>query len=50
MIWDVKIYLAKIKDGKGKESIFSDQENFAHKNPAKIPLTGYSPGLPDAVI
>jgi hypothetical protein len=37
MIWDVKLYLAKIKDGKGKDLIFLGQEKFAHNNPAKIP-------------
>ena len=36
MIWDVKIYLAKIKDGKGKELILLKQEKFANKNPAKM--------------
>jgi hypothetical protein len=39
--WDVKMLLAKIKDGKGKEWPKIDQEKFAHNNPAKIPLTGY---------
>jgi hypothetical protein len=42
MNWDVKIYLAKIKDGKGKKFRNTDKEKFAHKNLAKIPLTGVS--------
>jgi hypothetical protein len=33
MIWDVKIYLAKIKDGKGKELYVSAKKSL----PAKIP-------------
>jgi hypothetical protein len=37
MIWDVKIYLAKIKDGKGKNLAIASQENFAHNNPANLP-------------
>jgi hypothetical protein len=41
VIWDVNINLAKIKDGKGKESLICSQEKFAHKNLAKMPLTGY---------
>jgi hypothetical protein len=44
MIWDVKIYLAKIKDGKSKEFLRCKQENFAHNNPAKIPQSGHFPG------
>ena len=35
MIWDVKIYLAKIKDGKGKD-LNHQQEKFANKNLARI--------------
>lgn len=27
MIWDVKIYLAKIKDGKGKDLLFSAKKS-----------------------
>ncbi len=27
MIWDVKIYLAKIKDGKGKDLYFSTKKS-----------------------
>ena len=27
MIWDVKIYLAKIKDGKGKELLFHNNKS-----------------------
>ena len=42
MIWDVKILLAKIKDGKGKKNAVSRQEKFAHKNLAKLPQTGHS--------
>ena len=34
MIWDVKIYLAKIKDCKGKDLRLIEQEKFANKNPA----------------
>lgn len=33
MIWDVKIYLAKIKDGKGKDLKFPDKKSL----PTKIP-------------
>jgi len=33
MIWDVKIFLAKIKDGKGKEFSFLNKKSF----PTKIP-------------
>ena len=33
MIWDVKIYLAKIKDGKGKEFSLYNNKNL----PTKIP-------------
>ncbi|MEO7922359.1 MAG: hypothetical protein ABIR30_01680 [Chitinophagaceae bacterium] len=35
MIWDVKIYLAKIKDGKGKEFEFSNKKNLPTKIPPK---------------
>jgi hypothetical protein len=35
MIWDVKIYLAKIKDGKGKDFSFSSNKNLPTKIPPK---------------
>ena len=35
MIWDVKIYLAKIKDSKGKELNFPDKKKLATKTPPK---------------
>ena len=35
MIWDVKIFLAKIKDCKGKDYKLFKQEKIADKNPAK---------------
>jgi hypothetical protein len=40
MNWDVKIYLAKIKDGKGTDLKIPIQEKFAHNNPAKKRGTG----------
>jgi len=39
--WDVKIYLAKIKDGKGREIAVLKQEIFANNNLAKIPQTAH---------
>ncbi len=45
MIWDVKILLAKIKDGKGKDLKLSDQEKFANKNPARMPRKPRFPGF-----
>ena len=35
MIWDVKICLAKIKDGKGKDLLFSNKKKFPTKIPPK---------------
>jgi hypothetical protein len=35
MIWDVKICLAKIKDGKGKDLLFSSKKKFPTKIPPK---------------
>jgi hypothetical protein len=40
VIWDVKLLLAKIKDGKGKETLITNKEKFAHNNLAKKALTG----------
>ena len=35
MIWDVKIYLAKVKDSKGKDLNFTDKKKMATKTPPK---------------
>ena len=43
MIWDVKIYLAKIKDGKGKEFNFSTKKTLLTNSGPDLPLTGYFP-------
>jgi competence protein ComEA len=43
MIWDVKICLAKIKDGKGKDLLFSNKKKFPTKIPPKYvekPISG----------
>src|SRR5688572_11430160 len=48
MIWDVKIYLAKIKDGKGKDFSFSNKKNLPTKippKPGKKTLPTRMPGL-----
>jgi competence protein ComEA len=47
--WDVKIYLAKIKDGKGREIAVLKQEIFANNNLAKIPQTAHIV-LPSGVV
>ena len=36
MIWDVKIFLAKIKDCKGKDLKFSTKKNLPTKTPPKF--------------
>ena len=49
LIWDVKILLAKIKDGKGTDLLFLNKKNLPTITRPKIPRTGHSPGLPDAL-
>lgn len=41
MIWDVKILLAKIKDGKGKDLNFLNKKSLLTIIRPKIPRTGY---------
>jgi hypothetical protein len=41
MIRDVKIFLAKIKDGKGKELSFYNKKSLPSKIPPAIPLSGH---------
>ena len=43
MIWGVNIYLAKIKDGKGRDLKFSTKKNLTPITLPKIPLSSYSP-------
>jgi hypothetical protein len=50
MIWDVKIYLAKIKDCKGKDLNFLNKKNLPTITRPKIPLSGYFPGLTNVII
>ena len=41
MIWGVKIYLAKIKDCKGKKDTAYKQDFFANENKAKKGILGH---------
>jgi hypothetical protein len=41
MIWDVKIFLAKIKERKGKEIIFMTKKTLATKIRPYIPLSDH---------
>jgi hypothetical protein len=41
MIWDVKILLAKIKDGKGKDLIFPNKKSLLTIIRPKLPRSGY---------
>ena len=41
MIWDVKILLAKIKDGKGKDLKFPDKKSLLTKIRPEISLSGH---------
>lgn len=50
MIWSVKILLAKIKDGKGKDLNLLNKKSLLTIIRPKIPLTGYFGFLKDAVI
>jgi hypothetical protein len=50
MIWDVKLYLAKIKDGKGKDLNFLNKKSLPTITRPKIPLSGYFSGRSDTII
>ncbi|MDZ4808513.1 MAG: hypothetical protein SGI96_09605 [Bacteroidota bacterium] len=50
MIWDVKILLAKIKDGKGRDLYFLNKKSLPTIIRPKIPLSGYFQSLPNKVI
>lgn len=41
MIWDVKILLAKIKDGKGKDLKFPDKKSLLTKIPPYFLITSH---------
>lgn len=41
MIWDVKIYLAKIKDCKGRDLNFSAKKSLLTITRPEIPLSGH---------
>jgi hypothetical protein len=42
MIWDVKIFLAKIKDCKGKDLIFLTKKKLPTKTPPKTAFLPFS--------
>lgn len=41
MIWDVKLYLAKIKDGKGRDLNFLAKKSLLTITRPEIPQTGH---------
>jgi hypothetical protein len=43
MIWDVKILLAKIKDGKGRDFKFLNKKSLLSTIRPEIPFLGYFP-------